>query len=214
MAKWLQKIEAWIGGGQGGGIGRLRTFRMLIILALIGIAIMLFNSFVNVKKVESENVGREPPQQSSKSAFQTDSTNENNPFEGIESDLEESMKEILEKIVGVGTVDVMVTVDSTEEIVVQRNVTDSQQLTDENDASGGKRHTTQFTRDGQIVTYEVSGDQTPIITKKLKPQVRGVLVVAKGAENKVVKGLIVDAVEKGLNVPAYRISVVPRKQSD
>ncbi|MNN46313.1 hypothetical protein D3C81_1606920 [compost metagenome] len=51
------------------------------------------------------------------------------------------------------------------------------------------------------------------MTKKIKPKVRGVLIVAKGAENKTVKALIVDAVEKGLNVPAYRISVVPRKQS-
>lgn len=72
---------------------------------------------------------------------------------------------------------------------------------------------TQYTRDGQIVTYENSGSEQPIVTKKIKPKIRGVLVVARGAENKTVKGLIVDAVEKGLNVPAYRISVVPRKQS-
>ncbi len=122
------------------------------------------------------------------------------------------MKEILEKIVGVGTVDVLVNVDSTEEVVYQKNMKDSQQQSDENDANGGKRRTTQYTRDGEVVTYEQSGTQAPIVTKRVKPQIRGVLVVAKGAENEVVKQLIVDAVEKGLNVPEYRISVVPRKQ--
>ncbi|MGC5773418.1 stage III sporulation protein AG [Paenibacillus pabuli] len=211
MRQWLKKMESWLGGGEGGQ-RRSQTFRWLIILGLIGVGIMLFNSFVNVKKIDSENIGREPPDPTtSMVSVQTDAADQN-PFQAIEIAFEDKIKGVLENIVGVGTVDVMVTVDSTEELVVQRNVKDSQQLTEETDASGGKRHMTQYTRDGEIITYEVSGDQTPIVTKKLKPQIRGVLVVAKGAENKVVKDMITDAVEKGLNVAAYRISVVPRKQ--
>ncbi|MEO2258027.1 stage III sporulation protein AG [Paenibacillus amylolyticus] len=211
MKQWFKKMETWMGGGEGGA-RRSQTFRWLIILGLIGVGIMLFNSFVNVKKIDSENIGREPPNPSaSMASIQTDPS-EQNPFQAIEIAFEDKIKGVLENIVGVGTVDVMVTVDSTEELVVQRNVKDSQQLTEETDASGGKRHMTQYTRDGEIITYEISGDQTPIVTKKLKPQIRGVLVVARGAENKVVKDLITDAVEKGLNVAAYRISVVPRKQ--
>ncbi|KOY12795.1 stage III sporulation protein AG [Chryseobacterium mucoviscidosis] len=211
MRQWLKKMESWFGGGEGGQ-RRSQTFRWLIILGLIGVGIMLFNSFVNVKKIDSENIGREPPDPAtSMASIQTDLTDQN-PFQAIEIAFEDKIKGVLENIVGVGTVDVMVTVDSTEELVVQRNVKDSQQLTEETDANGGKRHMTQYTRDGEIITYEISGDQTPIVTKKLKPQIRGVLVVARGAENKVVKDLITDAVEKGLNVAAYRISVVPRKQ--
>lgn len=213
MGNWLKKLEQWAGGGGSGSPKRSHTFRWLIILGLLGAAIMLFNSFVNVKKLDSENTGREPPPtESSQAALQQGNEAAPNSFAGIEQALEDRTKEILEKIVGVGTVDIMVTVDSTEEIVVQRNMNDSQQQSEETDASGGKRHTTQYTRDGEIVTYSQSGDETPIITKRIKPQVRGVLVVAKGAENKVVRGLIEEAVEKGLNVPDYRISVVPRKQ--
>ncbi|GIO55377.1 stage III sporulation protein AG [Paenibacillus cellulositrophicus] len=211
MGKWLKKLEQWLGGGQG-GTKRVHTFRWLIIVGLIGVAIVLFNSFVNVKKLDNENIGREPPAGAeSQETFQS-SAGQTSDFAAIEETAEGRMKDILEKIVGVGTVDVMVTVDSTEEIVYQRNVKDSQQQSEENDANGGQRHTTQYTRDGEIVTYEQSGTQTPIITKKVKPQIRGVLIVAKGAENEVVRNLIVDAVEKGLNVPDYRISVVPRKQ--
>ncbi|MCE3202120.1 stage III sporulation protein AG [Paenibacillus sonchi] len=213
MGNWLKKLEQWAGGGGSGSPKRSHTFRWLIILGLLGAAIMLFNSFVNVKKLDSENTGREPPAaESSQAALQQGNEAAPNSFDSIEQALEDRTKEILEKIVGVGTVDIMVTVDSTEEIVVQRNMNDSQQQSEETDASGGKRHTTQYTRDGEIVTYSQSGDETPIITKRIKPQVRGVLVVAKGAENKIVRGLIEEAVEKGLNVPDYRISVVPRKQ--
>lgn len=212
MGNWLKKLEQWAGGGAGSP-KRSHTFRWLIILGLLGAAIMLFNSFVNVKKLDSENTGREPPvNQSTQSALLQGETTTPNSFDSIEEAMENRTKEILEKIVGVGTVDIMVTVDSTEEIVVTRNMNDSQQLSEETDASGGKRQTTQYTRDGEIVTYTQSGDETPIITKRIRPQVRGVLVVAKGAENKVVRGLIEQAIEKGLNVPSYRISVVPRKQ--
>lgn len=211
MGNWLKKLEQWAGGGSGSP-KRSHTFRWLIILGLLGAAIMLFNSFVNVKKLDSENTGREPPVSESQATLQQGELSAPNSFEGIELAMENRTKEILEKIVGVGTVDIMVTVDSTEEIVVVRDMNDSQQQSEETDANGGKRHTTQYTRDGEIVTYSQSGDETPIITKRIKPQVRGVLVVAKGAENKVVRGLIEEAVEKGLNVPSHRISVVPRKQ--
>ncbi|AWV34951.1 stage III sporulation protein AG [Paenibacillus odorifer] len=213
VGNWLKKLEQWAGGGAGSP-KRSHTFRWLIILGLLGAAIMLFNSFVNVKRIDNENTGREPPvNQSSQTALvQSDPTTTTNSFDSIELAMENRMKEILEKIVGVGTVDIMVTVESTEEIVVVRNMNDSQQLSEETDASGGKRHTTQYTRDGEIVTYSQSGDETPIVTKRIKPQVRGVLVVAKGAENKVVRGLVEQAIEKGLNVPIQRISVVPRKQ--
>ncbi len=108
--------------------------------------------------------------------------------------------------------DVLVTVDSTEEIVVERHEKDSQQVTDENDPNGGKRHITSITEDGQVVLYEVSGDQKPIITKTINPRIRGILIVAKGAENATVRRLIINAVEKGINVPVNRISVVPSKQ--
>lgn len=211
MGNWFKKAEQWIGGGPGGA-KRISAFRWLIILGLVGVAIVLFSSFVNVKKIDNENTGREPPTSSAAQETFQNTNMQTDSFSVIEEVFENKIKGILEKIVGVGTVDVLVTVDSTEEIVIQRNVKDSQQQSEENDANGGKRHTTQYTRDGEIVTYESSGSETPIITKKVKPQIRGVLIVAKGAENAVVRNLIVSAVEKGLNVAGFRISVVPRKQ--
>ncbi|WP_019639159.1 stage III sporulation protein AG [Paenibacillus fonticola] len=212
MLKWWKKLEQLLGQGMDGK-KKLNTYRILIILGLIGVAIMLFNSFVNVKKIDSGGAGREPPAEQQVLMSSPDPATAEGTFEAIEQSLENKTKEILEKIVGVGSVDVLVTIDSTEELIIGRNTKDMQQLTEENDRDGGKRHITQYTRDGQIVTNEESGNEKPIVTKKIKPKVRGVLIVARGAENKTVKSLIVDAVEKGLNVPEYRISVVPRKQT-
>lgn len=214
MLKWMKKLEQWLGKGADGK-KKVQTYRLLLLVGLIGLAFMLINSFINVKHVEPDGAGREPPvmQELTSGPLLQEDGGSDSPFTQIELSLENKTKEILEKIVGVGEVDVMVTVDSTEEIIVQRNMRDTQEMTEEADADGGTRNITQYSRDGEIVTYEASGNEQPIVTKKIKPKVRGVLIVARGAENKVVKGLIVDAVEKGLNVPAYRISVVPRKQS-
>lgn len=213
MPGWLKKLEQWLGKNSEGK-KNIQVFRLLLILGLVGVAFMLFNSFVNVKQVDSGGEGREPPVEQGMASMELpDEDSPDSQFARIEMSMENKTKEILEKIVGVEAVDVLVTIDSTEELVVQRNLKDTQELTEESDADGGKRHITQYTRDGQIVTYEASGNEQPIITKRIKPKVRGVLIVAKGAENKTVRSLIVDAVEKGLNVPSYRISVVPRKQS-
>nr|WP_199898970.1 stage III sporulation protein AG [Paenibacillus popilliae] len=216
MANWLQQIEQWIGKGSNGS-KRIKAFRWLLLLGLAGAALLLYGTFQSGGggwPQGPSNVGREPPTVGVFDGAEQNASSSSavpGPFESVEMTFEARVKSILEEIVGVGQVDVLVTIDSTEEIVVQRNFKDNQQLTDETDANGGKRHTSQHTRDGEIVMYESSDGKTPFVTKRIKPKIRGVVIVAKGAENAVVKSLIVDAVEKGLNVPVYRISVVPRK---
>lgn len=210
MAKWLEGIESAVSGGPGGP-KRVRTLRILLIVGGIGAALMIMNSFLTYKQVEPSAQDPNPPPQTV-DAWNPSAPSSGSTFAAIEHPLETRLKEILEKIVGVGTVDVLVTVDSTEEIVVERHEKDSQQVTDENDPNGGKRHNTAITEDGQVVLYEVSGDQKPIVTKTINPHIRGVLIVAKGAENATVRRLIVNAVERGINVPVNRISVVPSKQ--
>jgi len=212
MAKWLQSLEKWVGGGPG-GTKRVQTFRWLLILGLIGIGLLLFAAFnhMNVKQVDSVNEGREPPRDQPTSAVST--PEDTSQYTSIEQAMESRMKSILENIVGVGEVEAVVTIDSTEEIVYQKQMKDSQQVTEESDPNGAKRHVTQYSRDGEIVTLEVSGNQTPAIVKRVKPKIRGVVIVAKGAENRIVKNLIIDAIEKGFSVPYSKISVAPRKQA-
>ncbi|MBH5318068.1 stage III sporulation protein AG [Paenibacillus sp. GSMTC-2017] len=209
MAKWLEGLESAIGGGPSGP-KRVRTLRILLIVGGIGAGLMLLNSFLPFRGVEPSMQQNNPPPKVEESLNKGNTSN--SPFESIEGTLEARMKEILEKIVGVGTVDVMVTVESTEEIVVERHRQETQTITDENDPNGGVRHITSIGKDGQVVLNEVSGDQKPIVTKTINPKIRGVIIVAKGAENAMVRRLIVNAIEKGVDVPINRISVVPSKQ--
>lgn len=214
MPKWLDGLESTVGKGNGGP-KRVRTLRWLLVIGGIGAALMVMNSFLTFQKVPPKDrqtqsqLNGAPADQSSAVGG---SVKTGSDFDAIEQPLEDQLKEILEHIVGVGPADVMVTVDSTEEMVVQVNDKESQQITNETDKNGGKRSITSITKEGQVVLYDTSGDQSPIVVKRIQPKIRGVLIVAQGAENLTVRRLIIDAVEKGLNVAVNRISVIPRKQ--
>lgn len=212
MAKWLEALEKTIGGGPGGP-KRVKTMRMLLLIGAVGILLMLLNAYLPFQKVETLSPGLSGQDDSNvtEDVFKSDA-NASSSFEAIERPLESRLKELLEKMVGVGKVEVMVTVDSTEEKVVERHQHSTESVTDENDRNGGKRHVTSVTKDGQVVLYQSSSGQQPIIVKVINPRIRGVLIVAEGAEDAAVRKLITQAVEKGLNVPATRISVVPSKQ--
>lgn len=212
MAKWLQWLEQRIGGGPGGP-KRVSAFRLLLLLGLLGVALMILNSFLNVKTVgppqEEQEGGPSPP---AEQAFANKTGGDKSGFREYEDAYEGAIKDILQKVVGIGEVEVLVTIESTEETIIHSDMKETQQITNEKDQNGSTRHITEISRSGEVVLYEASGGQTPIVLKKIKPRLRGVVVVARGAENLTVKQMIAEAVGRGLDVPAHRISVLPRKQ--
>ncbi len=208
--KWSQWLERLFGGGPNGK-KRVSAMNWLIIIGLVGFAVMIMQSYLTVEDANSLSGSSDYAEQ--QQVFgQSERERMVSEFEEFEARYEARMKEILEKIVGVGEVDILVTIESTEELVVEQNQQQSQQVTNERDQDGGTRHITDISRSGEVVLYQTSGSQSPVVLKKIKPKIRGVLVVASGAENLTVKKLIVEAVERGIGAPSHRISVIPRKQ--
>ncbi len=211
MGKWLQWMEQKLGGGPGGA-KRSRTIMWLVLIGLLGAALMIMNSFLTVKDVDPISEGRASPGQSSQETFLGGDKKEKSTFGEYEEAYQSQLKEILQKIVGVGEAEVLVTIESTEEITVDKSYNDTQKMTTERDTNGATRNISEVSRSGEVVLYQVSGDQRPLVLKMIKPKIRGVIVVAKGAENLTVKKMIAEAVERGLDVPPHRISILPRKQ--
>lgn len=215
MANWWKALEERFGGGPGGG-SRINTLRWLLIAGGVGAVFMILNSYLTVENVpkqyeEQPGAASAAPSGGDVPAFRGGIEKES-PFAAYEASYENELKEILQKIVGVGEVSVLVTIDSTEEIVAERNVTESTQETNERDANGANRHITQTSRSGEIVLYSISGEQAPLVRKTIKPSVRGVFIVAEGAENATVKKMMIEAVERGLGVPPHKISIAPSKR--
>lgn len=68
-----------------------------------------------------------------------------------EEELENKLKEMLSKIKGVGEVSVMINLDSTQEMVVEKNVQTQESTTEERDREGGNRQIKDQQRNEQVV---------------------------------------------------------------
>ena len=130
-----------------------------------------------------------------------------------QGDTEIRLKSLLSQIQGVGKVDVMITYYTTRENVPAYDINKNQSSTEEKDNEGGTRSISQEEYDSTLV-YEDSaaGGKIPVILKELEPEVRGVLVVAEGADSVEVREGICNAVTVVLDIPVHRIQVAQRKK--
>ncbi|MEG0855029.1 MAG: stage III sporulation protein AG [Terrisporobacter sp.] len=129
------------------------------------------------------------------------------PTEKEKKDLEAKLTEILSKISGAGDVDVLITFDSSEEIVPAYNSNTTTETTKEQDSSGGERTTTSSTENKTMIT---SDDKDPVVLKTSEAKVKGVIVVASGAEDSTVKQLLYDAVQTSLQVSGHQVEIYPK----
>jgi stage III sporulation protein AG len=194
---------------------KLKPIHYLIVLLGIGIALMILTDFLQVEpdqplsfatgSVQTSGAGDDPP-----AVPAIVPSGGHDIIADYENLYETQLKEILEKVVGVGDVEVMVNLDSTPELVVEKNRDIRSSATQETDKDKATRNQSEQSRSEQAIV--ISGKQEqPVVLKTLKPKVRGVLVVAKGAENVQVKAWIMEAVQKALDVPIYKISILPKK---
>lgn len=185
----------------------------LLVVILFGIAIMLVANVLS----GSTNTNGEVPVFNQKDneeeipAFGQQKSGENELITAYEKKYQTELKEALETIAGVGEVSVVVNVDATERKIFEKNTNTQSQTTDEIDQQGGKRTVEDLSKDEQLVIIREGEKEIPIITETRKPAIRGVLVVAGGADNVQVKKWIIEAVTRTLDVPSHQVSVLPKK---
>lgn len=195
------------------GQKQMRPLHYLIILFAIGAALMILTDFFAISPDQPSDElslgpahGSEPLHTPVIGGGPVD----DNPIREYEHAFERQLEEILQEVIGVGEVDVMVNLDSTPEYVFEKNREQRTSTLQETDKDKATRDQNEQSRNEQVVIIQGKQEQ-PLMLKTRKPQVRGVLVVAKGAENVQVKAWITEAVQRVLDVPAYKISVLPKK---
>lgn len=191
-----------------------KKVQYLIIVLLFGAAIMMISNFL----LDDESTNSSLPVLSSTDEGEEDvetfgkkTAAGNEMISEYESRYETQLKDALEGIAGVSDVMVVVNVDATEKRVLEQNSVTRSQVTDEKDREGGERKVEDQSRDNQVVIIRDGEKEVPIVLETKKPEIRGVLVVAKGADNIQVKKWIIESVTKLLDVPSHRVSVMPRK---
>ena len=124
--------------------------------------------------------------------------------------LEQQLKHILQKISGVGAVEVLITYTDKGTLVVEKDEAVSEELIQEADGSGGTRTTTTVQKERQTI---FENGEHPLIVQEISPAVEGVLVVAQGAGNVSVKKQIEEVIEALFGLDAHKISIMKMEVS-
>lgn len=129
-----------------------------------------------------------------------------------EKELEQRVKEILKHVEGVGTVDVMITLQSSGEKIFHVDYDKNRSSSEEKDSSGGAR---------KVMTEEITetslmsggaGTQEPVVEKELQPEIAGIVISAQGGGSASVKAEISEAMEALFGLPAHKIKVLKRAE--
>lgn len=124
--------------------------------------------------------------------------------------MESQLKEILQKISGVGQVEVFISYRDSGKIVIEKDESVSEELIQEADSNGGTRTTTTSRNEKQTV---YGAADMPYVIQELSPTVEGVLVVAQGAGNVSIKKQIQETIEALFGLDAHKISIMKMEVS-
>ena len=120
--------------------------------------------------------------------------------------IEQQLKYTLSQIQGAGQVEVMITYESSGEIVPAISVDKQTSTTTDSGDSGTSTTNTENTQ-SEVVTIGGSGGNSALVLKEKSPEIRGVIVVAEGADNIAVKLNLLSAVQTLLNVSPDQVDV-------
>lgn len=190
----------------------------LIILILSGVLLFIIALPMDNRKAE-KSVGGEDSSPKGLDLFETaydsKADQENLQDFSLSADdreytawLEQRLTDALSQVAEVGEVQVMITLCSSRELVIEREQPMTRSATNEADSQGGSRVVSQV-ETGDAVVYRSEGNVSePYVIKTLTPEIGGVLVVAEGADSGTVNRKITSIVQALFGVEAHKISVV------
>lgn len=182
---------------EGNATNKKKIENLVVFAVILIITIIIINMILGDGK---KNTSKEQVNSSSKQL----ATKENN---SEDNSLEEKLKNILQKIQGVGKVEVFVNYSESSETVAMYNENSKVSSTEETDTSGGKRIIEQTDTQKDIVYKEESGEKIPITQKIIQPKIEGAIITAQGANNASIKANIVQAVEAATGLATHKIQV-------
>ena len=176
----------------------------ILIVALIGILMMIIADTYNQIKLSDKKKKEE------KSVIEVTNNTATSPI-SYEEKFKRELTDILSQIEGVGKVNVMIYFEGGSITVPAFNENFSTRKIEEKDSQGGNRVTTENSKNINVVLLNDGSSNKPLIIKQMNPNIGGVIVVAEGAKNPMIREQIITAVKTLLNIPAYKVSALPMK---
>lgn len=173
---------------------------LLVVLVITIIAINVIWKDDDSSKSETKNTNK-----------QLANIDNNNISISNEDNLETKLENILEKINGVGKVDVMLTYTESTQIVPIYNKTEKTTNTNESDSGGGTRKIEESDVSQEVVYQEKEGKGTIATQKTMSPKIEGAIITAQGAGNPTIKTNIIQAVEAATGLATHKIQVFEKQ---
>lgn len=164
----------------------------LLILVLVGLILLVISIPTEKKETDAENT---------EEVYEDDAD--------YARQMENRLERILDETEGVGNVSVMITLKSSGESIVEKDASGSVS------SSAGESDTQNQTDSSETTVFEEQSDgtQTPYVSKKVTPEIDGVIIVADGGDDPVVIENITGAVKALFDVDMHKIKVMKRKSS-
>lgn len=176
-----------------------------VLIVILGIVILIAGDWLFERK-EKPQAENEPWKKQAEETVAVSAGTEEN------AKLEKQAADILSQIEGAGKVNVMITYMFGKELFPAFDTKTNKNGTEEKDTGGGTRNLDQTEEEKKIAYEEQQGGvKKPVILKEKMPEVKGVVVVADGAGDAVVKEKLSKAVQVLLDVPIHRIQVFERE---
>ncbi len=185
-----------------GGKKKPSVFENLIAIVILGVIIILAAS-VFMKPGDTSDTMKEASSLSSSNEAGNKAQGPNIDGQEIVADIEKRLADLLSQVEGAGQVSVMVYADTSSEQVPAYN---NEQDTRNDERNDGKSSEISETRE-----LALGANETPVILKVVVPQIKGVVVVAEGASDILIKEQLNNAVCTLLGIPEHRVQILKHK---
>lgn len=192
--KFLAKVE---------NKGNKKTIENLVVFVIILIVTVIFINYIwNGDKKEKKNSETKVLAQNSDSSTVSNVNDRS---------LEYQIENILRKLEGVEDVSVLITYGETSKVVPMYNEESQDSVTQEEDTQGGTRVINESSSKKEVVYEESNGEKSVVTSNVITPEIKGAVIIAKGASNTSVKSNIIQAVEAATGLPTHKIQVFEMK---
>ena len=186
--------------------GSKKTLENLVVFVIILVVTIIFINYIwNGNKKNNSN-------SNNSSVLTQDLANQK--IETVEisnNSLEFEIENILRKLDGVEDVSVLITYEETNRVVPMYNEDVQESVTEEQDNQGGVRTINESSSKKEVVYEEENGAKKIVTSKIVTPQIKGAVVMAKGASDVNVKSNIIQAVQAATGLATHKIQVFEMK---
>jgi stage III sporulation protein AG len=175
----------------------------LVVILLCGVLLILISDITG-------NLSTKSTPNSTDTLEVNNTSNATVSDEAYEVKIKQDLENILAQISGVGRTSVLLNFDGSSRTVPALKINNSASKTEEKDNGGGKRYTTENNNNQDVVLINDNGISKPLVLRQNYPTIIGVVIVAEGAEDSVVRNRILMSVRTALNLSQDRIAIMPR----